>query len=135
MYSEISGEGFYTLIVEDNKDFGMALGTALCQDFPEMEIDSAIDAEIASRKIDAREPDMILMDIRLPGLNGIALTKHLKSHGNQSMIVVFSSHDLDEYRQAAINNGADYFISKSDPLFTMEVLARVREACVSAPNH
>lgn len=135
MYTNNPGEVFYTLIVEDNKEFGAVLGTALCQDFPEMEIDSAFNGEIASKKIDAREPDMILMDVRLPGENGIALTKHLKSNGNQSKIIVFSSYDADECRQAAIANGADYFISKSDPLFAVEVLARVQEAYNSALKH
>ena len=50
MYTNNPGEVFYTLIVEDNKDFGAALGTALGQDFPEMEIDSAINGEIATRE-------------------------------------------------------------------------------------
>ena len=135
MYTNNAGETFYTLIVEDSEEFNAALGTALCQDFPEMEIGSALSGEVAAEKLGARAPDMILMDVRLPGVKGIPLTRHLKSHGNQSMILVFSSKDLDEYRQAAIENGADYFISKSDPLFMVEVLARVQEAYISAPRH
>jgi len=89
-----------------------------------MTFDEARDAKEALQKVDAYHPDLIFMDIRLPGENGLEVTKKIRSSLCQATIIIFTSYDLPEYREAASVNGADYFMSK-DSSTTEEILALV----------
>ena len=60
-----------------------------------------------------RDFDLILMDIRLPGENGLKLTRKIKDLYPEIVVIIFTSHDLPEYRKAAFENGAEFFLSKS----------------------
>ena len=131
MLRQSSGSAPSALIVEDNAEFGSVLREMLHQNFPEIHVDIVIDGELAQQKVAAREPDVILMDVRLPGINGIALTRDLRRQGVESHILVLSTYDLEEYRHAAIISGAECFLCKGDPAFTTTVLSRVRRACFS----
>ena len=55
------------------------------------------------------------MDIRLPGENGLELTKKIKMSYPDIIIVILTSYDLPEYRQAARESKADYFVTKDSP--------------------
>ncbi|WP_456446277.1 response regulator [Thiolapillus sp.] len=131
MLSQSSGSVFTALIVEDNAEFSAVLSSMLQENFPKIQIESVLDGERAEEKVAVCEPDVILMDVRLPGINGIALTRNLKQRGVESRILVLSTYDLEEYRHAAIINGAECFLCKGDPFFTESVLSRVKQACLS----
>jgi DNA-binding NarL/FixJ family response regulator len=59
-----------------------------------------------------REPDVILMDIRMPVLDGIEATRKLVADGSPARIIVLTTFDLDEYVHAAIRAGASGFLLK-----------------------
>ena len=59
-----------------------------------------------------RHPDVILMDIRMPVLDGIEATRKLVADGSQARIIVLTTFDLDEYVHAAIRAGASGFLLK-----------------------
>jgi DNA-binding NarL/FixJ family response regulator len=59
-----------------------------------------------------RNPDVILMDIRMPVLDGIEATRRLVSEGSPARIIVLTTFDLDEYVHAAIRAGASGFLLK-----------------------
>jgi DNA-binding NarL/FixJ family response regulator len=59
-----------------------------------------------------RRPDVILMDIRMPVLDGIEATRKLVADGSQARIIVLTTFDLDEYVHAAIRAGASGFLLK-----------------------
>ncbi len=116
---------FSMLVVEDSKEFRGALTLLLGQRFPHIRIEEAEDSEMALAKINQLEPDMVFMDIKLPGENGITLTKHIKMAFNGVVIVILSSYDMPEYRQAAFRNGADCYIAKGAASCMNDVVARV----------
>jgi DNA-binding NarL/FixJ family response regulator len=63
------------------------------------------------------------MDIGLPGENGLELTRKIKADHPDVIIIILTSHDSPEYREAAIRYKADYFFSKgsllNDGVFTL----------------
>jgi DNA-binding NarL/FixJ family response regulator len=103
---------FRTLIVEDNATFRRSLKELLCARFPSMAVEEAGDGEEALQKIDALVPDLIFMDIKLPGENGLQVTKKVKTGYPQIIVVVLTYYDSPEHREAASQCGADYFLSK-----------------------
>jgi DNA-binding NarL/FixJ family response regulator len=58
------------------------------------------------------EPDVILMDVRMPNLDGVEATRRLVEEGTQARILVLTTFDLDEYVYAAIRAGASGFLLK-----------------------
>ena len=116
---------FNTLLVEDNVIYRQALCDALLLHFPLIGIDEAGDGMEALCKVEYRRPDLIIMDIQLPGANGLEITKEIKRVYNEIVIVILTSNRLQEYRQQAYRNGADYFISKDDDYCMEGILTRV----------
>ncbi|MDL1980769.1 MAG: response regulator transcription factor [Deltaproteobacteria bacterium] len=102
-----------TLIVDDSATFRKTFKEALCERFPFMLIEEALDATEALQKIKAFLPDVIFMDIRLPGESGLELTRRIKASHPEIAIIILTAYDLWEYREAAYDGGADAFLSKS----------------------
>jgi len=102
------------LIVEDNVTYRQSLRQLLSGRFPSMQIAEAADGEEALRHGLSRRFDLIFMDIRLPDVNGLDLTKTIKTIFVDSVICVITSYDILEYREAAFRNGADHFMVKGE---------------------
>ena len=118
-----------TLLVEDNVSFRGSLKETLHSRFPTMNITEAGDGEEALQKIKASVPDLIFMDIKLPGENGLSLTKKIKIEYPDVVIVILTSYDLPEYREAAFQYHADYFITKAS--LSTEIVEVVESALSS----
>ncbi len=103
---------FVTLIVEDNAIFRRSLKELLSSSFPHMEIEEAVDGKEAIQKVDLLLPNLVFMDIKLPGINGLEVTKKIRTRYDQMVVVVLTSYDLPEYREAAYRSGAAYFFTK-----------------------
>ena len=95
------------------------------------EVDAAPDAEAAVRRIEAARPDLILMDIQLPDVDGMALTRRLKADpATQGIVIVaFTAYAMrgDEKRMRAA--GCDGYLAK--PIDVANFAAQVR-ACLDA---
>jgi YesN/AraC family two-component response regulator len=78
-----------------------------------MVIEEAGNADEALQKIKGGPPHLIFMDIRLPGVNGLQLTQRLKKDFPDINIAILTDYDLPEYRQAAVQYGADRFFVKN----------------------
>ncbi|MFH1487903.1 MAG: response regulator transcription factor, partial [Pseudomonadota bacterium] len=100
------------LIVEDNDTFRQTLRKMLSNNFPTLTLDEARDGTEALDLIGTSCPDLIFMDIKLPGENGLQITKKIRGLYNKAKIIILTSHDYPEYREAARNYGASHFISK-----------------------
>ena len=107
------------LIVEDNAFFLQFLRETLRSRFPSLEISEAADGEQAMQKIKAFQPEAIFMDLRLPGENGLQLTKKIKAQYPDIIVVIVTNYDLPEYRKAAYESGVNHFISKDSLLKIM----------------
>jgi YesN/AraC family two-component response regulator len=101
------------LIVEDNRIFREALKKGLLDYFPSMVIEEAANGDEALQKIKGGPPHLIFMDIRLPGVNGLQLTQKVKKDFPGINIAIMTDYDLPEYRQAAVQYGADRFFVKN----------------------
>ena len=69
-------------------------------------------------------PDVILMDVRMPGMDGIEATRRIIASGGRSRVLVLTTFDLDEYAHAALRVGASGFLLKD--AHPDELLAGVR---------
>jgi CheY-like chemotaxis protein len=103
--------GFRVLIVEDSTLFRQLFKETLHNRFPSVEIYEAIDGEEALLKVESLRPNLIFMDIRLPGENGLELTQKIKSLYPKIIVIILTGYDLLEYREAS-RQYADYFFSK-----------------------
>jgi two-component system response regulator YesN len=113
------------LLVEDNQMFRQAFKEHLGGRFPTMLIDEARNGDEATEKLTVDPPDLIFMDISLPGENGFHLTQRIKKEFPNVSIALLTGYDLPEYRQAAIQNGADgFFVKESLQWDEVEALIR-----------
>ena len=101
-----------TLIVEDSALYRKLLKDTLRSRFPSMEIIEAESGEEAMQQISTHPPDLIFMDIKLPGKNGLELTGKIKAKYPDVTVIILTSYDTPEYREAAAQVKADHFLSK-----------------------
>ena len=118
------------LIVEDSVIFRTLLKGALNTRFPSMEIFEAGDGQEAFKMLETLPPDLIFMDIKLPGESGLDLTKKIKTEHPEIIIIVLTSYDTPEYREAAEQAKADYFLAKGSS--TKNSILGLVESIVSA---
>ena len=100
------------LIVEDNRSFRQFFKENLESRFPSIEILEAADGEKALQIVDATSPDLVFMDIQLPGENGLQTTRKIKTRYPRIIVVIITTYDIPEYREAAFRYGANRFIPK-----------------------
>jgi CheY-like chemotaxis protein len=103
---------FRILIVEDNGLFRQILTDSLQMSFPAVAIDEATNGVEALQRVRSLFPDLILMDIRLPGESGLGLTQKIKAVYPDIIIFILTHYDIPECREAAFRYGADRFIAK-----------------------
>jgi two-component system KDP operon response regulator KdpE len=89
------------------------------------EVETAGDGRSALQIVGERMPDVIVLDLGLPDLDGIAVLRQLRSFCNVPVVVLSARHESDD-KVEALDEGADDFVSK--PFGMEELLARVRAA-------
>jgi YesN/AraC family two-component response regulator len=77
-----------------------------------MIVEEASDGKEAMQKTGSFQPDLILMDIRLPDESGLELTKKIKNTNSDIRILILTGHHYPEYQEKAIQYGADGFLVK-----------------------
>ncbi|MEV6056161.1 response regulator transcription factor [Streptomyces sp. NPDC052107] len=101
----------------------------LLDSVPETEVvgEAAHGAEAVRKAADLR-PDVVLMDVRMPGMDGIEATRRIVAAGDRSRVLVLTTFDLDEYVHAALRAGASGFLLKDAR--PEELLAGIRAVAV-----
>jgi len=122
--------GLTLLIVEDSTLFRQLFKETLHDRFPSVEIHEAVDGREALQKVEILRPDLIFMDIRLPGENGLELTKKIKARYPNIIIIIVTAYDLPEYREFSCRY-ADYFFSKDST--TTEDIFKIVESVLPTP--
>jgi DNA-binding NarL/FixJ family response regulator len=85
------------------------------------EAQNGVDAVRQTAKL---RPDVVLMDVRMPSLDGIEATRRIVANGGRSRILMLTTFDLDEYVHAALRAGASGFLLKD--AYPEELLAGIR---------
>jgi DNA-binding NarL/FixJ family response regulator len=78
-----------------------------------VEIDQACDAAEALGRAESATPDLVILDLHLPGLGGVELLSRLKQDHPEATVAVLTNHANDQYRRECLIRGAAYFLDKS----------------------
>ena len=86
----------------------------------------AADGEQALALAERHQPDVVMLDIRMPGLDGIEVARRLAASGSPARVVVLTTFDNDEYVYGALRAGASGFLLKDAP--ATQLVAAIRAA-------
>jgi DNA-binding NarL/FixJ family response regulator len=100
--------------VEDNPIFRETLKGILATRFPSIMVDEASNAEEALSEFEKINPRLIFMDMGLPDGNGLEITRTIKETNPEIEIIILTSYDIPEYREAASRSGASHFLAKGN---------------------
>jgi two-component system KDP operon response regulator KdpE len=117
------------LVVDDEPQIRRIMRTTLTG--AGYEIDDAKTGEEALEKLRTFRPDLVLLDINMPGMGGLAACRAIRSVANAA-IVMLSVRNTEADKVEALDAGADDFVSK--PFSTPELLARIRAALRRVPT-
>jgi DNA-binding NarL/FixJ family response regulator len=102
------------LIVDDDPLYRLALATMLAEDDDvELSVAEAEDGRPALAAIESDRPDVLLLDLNMPHLNGIEVTRVVKERWPQVRVVLVTSSDAAEDRRDAESAGIDAFVTKA----------------------
>jgi YesN/AraC family two-component response regulator len=120
------------LIVDDRLRSREGL-RALLATSPEIEVvGEAANGQEALRLVEEHQPDVVLMDIRMPGMNGLEATRHIKSSRPKVQVIALTLYTT--YRSSALTAGAAAFLVKGIAPGKLLETIRVVGAASSCPN-
>ncbi len=116
------------IIIEDYKLTRVGLRSSL-NEFDDIEvIGESETAENGLQLVKELNPDVILMDLGLPGINGIEATQQIKEYNEDIKVIVLTSHERDEEVLAALGSGANaYCLKDIDPNTLVNVIKNVKQ--------
>jgi len=101
------------IIVEGDDNFRRTFLALLSQRFPFVKFQEEKNGDDVLRKIQGFLPHLLFMELKLPQAKGLELTRRIRHLYPDLVIVIVTGLDLPEYRDAAYERGANYFISKN----------------------
>ncbi|MBI5030940.1 MAG: response regulator transcription factor [Chloroflexi bacterium] len=120
------------LLVEDHAMLRHAIAEYLTT-FVTAQIIQAANAESALELAQSDRPDLVIMDIVLPRMNGIQATRQLKETDPSLPVIILTFHDETSHRDGSLEAGAEAFIPK-DSLLTMLIPAVQRSLGLYGPE-
>jgi DNA-binding response OmpR family regulator len=109
------------LIVEDHEDLADALRTNLRSEGYHASV--ASDGRQALAMVRADSPDIIVLDLGIPGIDGLTFLSRLRAEGHWCPVLILSARDSDSDKVEGFRLGADDYVTK--PFRTVELMARV----------
>jgi DNA-binding response OmpR family regulator len=109
------------LVVDDEATILEFLGMGL--GYEGFAVETAVDGPSALAAADRFRPDLVLLDVMLPGLDGVEVCRRLRARGDIGIIMLTAKGEVDE-RIAGLDAGADDYVPK--PFRFQELLARIR---------
>ena len=111
------------LVVDDERAVRESLRRAL--ELEGYEIELADDGQEALYRLESQaEPDAVILDVLMPGLDGLEVCKRLRRTGSKLPVLMLTARDAVENRVAGLDAGADDYLTK--PFALEELLARIR---------
>src|SRR5688500_14530042 len=109
------------LIIEDNTDLAYGLRNNL--EIEGYEVDVAVDGAAGLARAAATRPDLVILDLMLPGLDGYRVLKSLRDRGEQVPVLILTAHGEEADKVRGFRLGADDYVTK--PFGLLELMARV----------
>ena len=110
------------VVVEDNPDLAFGLRNNL--EIEGYEVEVAPDGPAGLAAVRASDPDLVLLDLMLPGLDGFRVLKTLRDEGRQMPVLILTARGEEADKVRGLHLGADDYVTK--PFGVLELLARVR---------
>jgi len=110
------------LIVED--DLSILTGLSMNLKFEGYEVEQAQDGKTGLQKAIDAAPDLIVLDVMLPQMNGLEVVKELRARGRTTPVIILSARGQEPDKIMGLNLGADDYVAK--PFGLQELLARIK---------
>ena len=110
------------LVVEDDHDIAQLVRLHL-QDLP-CQVKLAADGIVGLAEAEAKDYDLIILDLKLPGLDGLEVCRRLRARGTYTPILMLTSKSSELDRVLGLEMGADDYLTK--PFSVLELTARVK---------
>jgi DNA-binding NarL/FixJ family response regulator len=102
------------LVVDDNEMYGAMLSRFVAS-YPDIEVvGRAGNGGEAIAMVSLLEPDMVLMDVCMPGIDGVAATRAVTSMRHPAKVILLTAHRSPDSEQVCLSAGASGFLRKSD---------------------
>ncbi|MFI7128517.1 response regulator [Nonomuraea sp. NPDC050153] len=115
-----------TVLVADDQAMIRAGFAALLAAQPDLQVvgeaADGLEAVVAARDL---RPDVVLMDVRMPNLDGLEATRRITGAGGDSKVIILTTFDIDDYVYAALRGGASGFLLKDAPPADLITAVRV----------
>lgn len=128
--SEIVGRPLKVLIVEDENQVARLIELELS--YEGYQVDIAKNGKEALEKVEKFKPDLIVLDWILPEIDGLEVTRRIRSDGNDVPVIVLTGKDTLSDKVVSLDSGADDYLTK--PFATEELLARIRAVIRRKPQ-
>lgn len=111
---------FRILLVDDSPEFLRSAQRFLACDQQLQIVGYAPSGLVALEQVAQLQPDMVLIDMMMPQMNGLEATRRIKQQAESPYVIVLTQDDTDDYRNAALAAGADGLVAKAE--FGVQVL-------------
>jgi DNA-binding NarL/FixJ family response regulator len=103
-----------SILIVDDSDLVRERIAALCSESENAgTIYQAKDSEEAYKLFNLYSPELVILDLQIPGDNGIKVLENLRKQNRKVKIVILTNYPYDQYRKRCMELGAEYFLEKS----------------------
>ncbi len=119
----ISSELKKILVVDDDQKILNAIERTIKRRKDGVEIFKAENGFQANRAVDNYSPDLVILDIRLPGIDGLKICRMIKEKHKEIKVLAITGYDVNENRNKIYDSGADAFLQK--PFYNKEMVQAI----------
>lgn len=117
-------EGLRVLLVDDEEEFASTLAERLSM--RGLDVKTALDGETALEMIAANPPDVVLLDVLMPGMGGLEVLRRIRSSHPGTQVILLTGHGSTRDGMEGMRQGAFDYLMK--PLKIEELIAKLEEA-------
>jgi len=121
------------VIADDHRSFGEALQIALDAEDDLTVIEVVTNGESAVESAQVQHPDVLLMDVQMPGVDGLEATRRIHREASETKVILLSGHDDDVVLARAVEAGARGFLTKTQTV--SDLAEAIRRAYRGEPLH
>jgi two-component system, NarL family, response regulator LiaR len=121
------------VIADDHRSFGEALQIALDNEDDLTVIEVVTSGESAIESAQAQHPDVLLMDVQMPGVDGLEATRRIRRESSETKVILLSGYDDDVVLARAVEAGARGFLQKTQAV--SDLADAIRRAFRGEPLH